>query len=527
MWNQRLKWTMSFFALIILYELGWKLRQKWKKYPPGPSNIGMMYWVIKSCILYGGYDPSFVVPALLHNYGHDGIVYHGFPVIFLKICIIYHSKIAKQVLNNKNALYRPILGDKKSELRIENTADGTAPFASINGKDWEKRRKLAQSILFRFCNQSRFLNKILEEEMLNVVFPQLNKFANQKQLWYPATLMKHCAFNTIFYANYGRHIKINDPIYNGMVEVITETFQLFESGIVYGVMPKILLFFVKLNPYTDYYKILELIKKRDRLSKQITNRTKQIRNQNKNTETVSYVDYIENTLTESEVEADMAALFGAGMDTTSSSLNFAIVLAAKNAEIQRKIRMELMKCYEENMDKVEDNGAGYKIFNVNWVTKLQYFRAFIYEVLRVSSITKGGLPHYSTDDIYVDIDGGKRYYIPKGTVVGYHIEGMHKNTNKEHWIDSSDKMCLENWLNVKTNKFEINESFLTFGTGRRDCVGRSLAIKELYIIMAMLILNYEISFPNEKDREKPIQTLFNGVNVIHPPIGVVVNRLNS
>ena len=82
-------------------------------------------------------------------YGDNGIWYqHDLGV---KICKITSSKIAKQVLNNKNALDRPIFGDPKSKMHIENTADGTPPFANLNGKEWEKRRKTAQAILFRMC----------------------------------------------------------------------------------------------------------------------------------------------------------------------------------------------------------------------------------------------------------------------------------------------------------------------------------------------------------------------------------------
>ncbi len=62
-----------------------------------------------------------------------------------------------------------------------------------------------------------------------------------------------------------------------------------------GVKPKILLFFVKLNPYTDDYKILKLMKNRDKLSKEIANGTKQIRNERNNDKGASYyVDYLKN-----------------------------------------------------------------------------------------------------------------------------------------------------------------------------------------------------------------------------------------
>ena len=93
----------------------------------------------------------------------------------------------------------------------------------------------------------------------------------------------------------------------------------------------------------------------------------------------------------------------------------------------------------------------------------------MYEVLRVSSITKGGLPHCASEDIWIDTSesGTEQYCIPKGTIIAYAIEWMHKNNTNENGVNSSNEMCLENWINSETNKFEMNSSFMTFGIGRR------------------------------------------------------------
>ena len=45
-------------------------------------------------------------------------------------------------------------------------------------------------------------------------------------------------------------------------------------------------------------------------------------------------------------------------------------------------------------------------------------------------------------------------------------------------------------------------SLLTFGSGRRDCVGQALAIKlkELYLLMAMMFMKYEVFGPDGNDQ---------------------------
>merc|ERR1712228_1126689 len=239
---------------------------------------------------------------------------------------------------------------------------------------------------------------------------------------------------------------------------------------------------------------------------------------------VYYQDYIERELSESETSADMGIMLGAGTDTTSSCLTWAITLLSKYQQIQKLVREELMQCYHKN--DVGDDDGEIKKFRINWINQLVYFRAFIYEVLRVSSVIKFGAPHCASDDILIKSDD-KEICIPKGTIIICCVEFLHKNASKgkEHWKDSSDKMCLENWINCDTKKFEMNESFMTFGSGRRDCVGRTLAIKEMYIVMAYLLMNYRFSFKNKADECKPIQSRYNGVNAVYPPVGITVDRI--
>eukprot|EP01084_Bolivina_argentea_P158305 275770_1 len=514
-------WTVVIVICLLaaLYELYWALRIKIRKLPPGPPRLMQyVYWFVFKMLFKTGYTKAFDLNRFYQR-KYGGIRYSSFGG--MQTVVIYSSKLAKQILSHKNALNRPIFGH---ELNIESTSDGTAPFANINGKEWEKRRKFSQSILFRMCT-STFVGKILDETLTNVVFKKLNKICAENKLWYPSSLMKYTAFNTIFYANYGKHISYDNPLYHSLVAVITETFRLFASGIMLSMSPKWILFIFKLFPNSTYYKILDLVKRRDEIYQEFDSK---YFNQNKNDkhESKYYVDYINNKLTKSEVYADAGSLFAAGTDTTSSTLNFGVVFCAKYRDIQEKVRRELMDCYHKNKNEsdeiIDDNIVR---FNINWINQLTYFRAFIYEIIRVSSITMIGLPHYAANDIYVNSDN-KRYCIPKGCVILYMTEVMHKYTeNRENWVNSSNEMCLENWINKNTKKFEINQSFMTFGSGRRDCVGRNFALKQLYIIMAYLLLNYKFSFKNQSDKEKEIKTMFNGVNVIDPPIGVVVEHL--
>merc|ERR1719410_2008808 len=102
-----------------------------------------MYFLLKTFITKRCYAPIYLINDMINHYGDDGMIYHS--VLIFNMLQITSSKMAKLILNHKHALARPVFGQSKNSnlhIDIESTADGTKPFANINGKEWEKRRKL-------------------------------------------------------------------------------------------------------------------------------------------------------------------------------------------------------------------------------------------------------------------------------------------------------------------------------------------------------------------------------------------------
>ena len=56
-------------------------------------------------------------------------------------------------------------------------------------------------------------------------------------------------------------------------------------------------------------------------------------------------------------------------------------------------------------------------------------------------------------------------------------------------------LYLKNFLNEKGEFYE-NPNFLGFSVGKRNCPGKYVAIRTLYVFFATLILNYKIGLKN-------------------------------
>ena len=143
--------------------------------------------------------------------------------------------------------------------------------------------------------------------------------------------------------------------------------------------------------------------------------------------------------------------------------------------------------------------SGLKEFEYSIMNQLHIFRAFIHEMLRIASVVPLGMPHYTTEDVTIEVKGNKMV-IPKWTSLYPNMVYIHKWTD---WNDGNKPLEKENndihleyWLDAETGKFKMNENFVLFGVGKRDCAGRGLAMKSLYAMFALFLLRYEFVAPN-------------------------------
>ncbi|KAL4811719.1 cytochrome P450 [Aspergillus spinulosporus] len=122
------------------------------------------------------------------------------------------------------------------------------------------------------------------------------------------------------------------------------------------------------------------------------------------------------------------------------------------------------------------------------VRELPYLDACIKEALRLN-------PPFCLPFERIVPDGGITVcgtYLEAGTVVGMNPYII--NRDRETYGDDADKWRPERWLETDENKRRrLENCILTFGFGRRTCLGRNLAIFEMKKLFPALIMRYEMT----------------------------------
>ncbi|OWA52480.1 Cytochrome P450 2U1 [Hypsibius exemplaris] len=190
-------------------------------------------------------------------------------------------------------------------------------------------------------------------------------------------------------------------------------------------------------------------------------------------------------ISESEVFRDeellqnLRGFFSAGTDTTSKTLQWALLFLLHHPEVQERIHQELDRGIE----------AGQRVILADR-TKLPYLEAVIREVQRFANLVPLGLPRANvTETILL----GHR--IPVNSVIIPSFKSV--NEDPALW---EDPMTFDptRFLDKNGNVHEAPH-FIPFSIGKRDCVGASLARMELFLLFANIMQRLVIKPPTDSN----------------------------
>ncbi|KAG4422156.1 hypothetical protein IFR04_004662 [Cadophora malorum] len=201
-----------------------------------------------------------------------------------------------------------------------------------------------------------------------------------------------------------------------------------------------------------------------------------------------------------EIASLTGNLFGAGSDTSSSTLVTFVLACCAFPEVLPKAWEELDRVVGPNRSPSMDDEPN-----------LPYIKAFVKEVFRWRSVAIiGGQPHAPIQD-----DEYKGWHIPKGTWVQGNVWAIHHN---ERDFPDPDRFNPSRYLkeNSASRPFPNERGYMTFGWGRRVCSGQGLAEQGTFMTISRLLWAFNIRKARDSaGKEIPVDIFdyTNGLNM--------------
>ncbi|GAA5798150.1 hypothetical protein HPULCUR_003550 [Helicostylum pulchrum] len=187
-----------------------------------------------------------------------------------------------------------------------------------------------------------------------------------------------------------------------------------------------------------------------------------------------------NTSTE-ELRHNIALFFLAGHDTTAHTLTFCLYNLAKNKDVQRKLREEILEVLGDDPIDVFPT--------LEELKQMNYIDQVIKENLRHSGPADMLMARITSEDF--DLDG---FFIPKGTNVGVDISALH--LSEKNWKDPR-AFLPERFEDGGEHDDHRGFSWIPFSNGSRQCLGMNFSLTEQRVVLAMILRKYEIDIPED------------------------------
>ncbi|KIJ43424.1 hypothetical protein M422DRAFT_253303 [Sphaerobolus stellatus SS14] len=178
-------------------------------------------------------------------------------------------------------------------------------------------------------------------------------------------------------------------------------------------------------------------------------------------------------------------LYAAGSETTSKQMLWFLAAMVRHPSVQRRAQFEIDaivgRCRLPNLDDLE---------------ALPYIRAIVKEVMRWRGVGPLGIPHRLCEDDYYE-----GYLLPKDTVCIVNSWGL--NHDRSIYGEDADFFRPERHLdeagiNLISYPDTKEEGHITYGFGRRVCVGRHVANNNMFIQMACILWCFDIHLGNDE-----------------------------
>ncbi|KAL8465622.1 hypothetical protein ACS0TY_034924 [Phlomoides rotata] len=178
------------------------------------------------------------------------------------------------------------------------------------------------------------------------------------------------------------------------------------------------------------------------------------------------------------IKAIILDVFGAGTDTTSTVLEWAMTELLRHPKILKKLQNEVRGIVKDKHDITEHD-----------LEQMHYLKAVIKETLRCHTPIPLLVPRVARKDARV-----MGYHVSAGTMVM--INAWAIGRDPASW-DEPEKFRPERFLNSSVDFKGLDFELIPFGAGRRGCPGIAFAISTNEFVLANLVRNFDWKLPDE------------------------------
>ncbi|WP_225086569.1 bifunctional cytochrome P450/NADPH--P450 reductase [Pectobacterium colocasium] len=192
-------------------------------------------------------------------------------------------------------------------------------------------------------------------------------------------------------------------------------------------------------------------------------------------------------LSDENIAYQMVTFLIAGHETTSGMLSFTVYLLLTNPDVLRKAR------------SIVDEVMGDETPRIEHLTQLRYLEQVLMESLRLWP-TAGA---FALKPIKDTLLAGKYPLTPQDIIVVFEPM-LHRD--KSAWGEDAEvfrpeRFSLENAGTILPN------SWKPFGTGARACIGRTFAMQEAQLVLAMLLQRFDFELADANYELKLVETI--------------------
>ncbi|XP_071999885.1 cytochrome P450 2K1-like [Engystomops pustulosus] len=433
-----------------------------KNYPPGPRS-----WpLIGNLHIIDFWNPHLTYLQLSKKYGPVFSVRMGMK----KMVVIAGYEAVKEALVNNAEEF-----GERGLLKIFKKMDNEMGLVSSRGENWKIMRRFTMTTLRDFGMGKSTIEERIIEECVNLT----KYFASFKGKPFDTTMIMNASVaNIIVPILIGKRMDYDDPQFKRLLSLTNENVRLMGCPMVllYDLFPFLELFpgshktiiknvtefydFIK-RTFVEHLKNLDANDQRSLIDVFLVRQKEEAGNSQSYFHNENLTKLVRN-------------LFAAGMETTSTTLRWGILLMIKYPYIQEKVQEEIRRVVGSAQPMYSHRG------------QMPYTNAVIHEIQRFSDIVPLNLGHETTKDVTF-----KGYCIPKGT---YIIPLLTSVLRDKTQFEKPDEFYPSHFLDSKGD-FLNKEAFMPFSAGRRACAGETLARMELFIFFTTLLQKFTFHFP--------------------------------